>query len=261
MVVNDPRRVNVPSGRRICGIHAVERRLTVAPASVRAVYIGQSKDAGRARGPAARHRLLAELARRQGIPVHPADEATLRKYAGSEHHQGVVAEVLPFGYANLADLAATGQPVLVLDQINDPQNLGALLRTAVAAGFGSAVIPERGAADVTAAVERASAGAVNDIAVCRVVNLVRALDELAASGYWRLALTPRDAPSLYAIDVPSPVALVLGGETGVRRLVLEHCDLTASIPQVGPIESLNASVAGAVAMYELLRRRLASVGV
>jgi len=258
--VNDPRRVNAPSGRRIFGIHAVERRLSVAPTSVRAIYLGRNKESGRVSGPAQRHRRLAELARRQGVPVHSTDEATLRKHAGSEHHQGVVAEVMPFEYADLTDLVATRRPVLVLDQINDPQNLGALLRTAVAAGFGGAVIPERGAADVTASVEKASAGAVNDLAVCRVVNLVRALDELVTGGYWRLALTPRDAPSLYAIDIPSPVALVLGGETGIRRLVLEHCDLTASIPQVGPIESLNVSVAGAVAMYEILRRHLPTAG-
>jgi 23S rRNA (guanosine2251-2'-O)-methyltransferase len=246
--VNDPGRVNAGNGRWIYGAHAVERRLRVAPASVRTVYLGKRASS--------RRQQIAALAGRHGIAVREADEATLRKHAGSEAHQGVVALVTPFEYSDLRALAATGRPLLVVDQMNDPQNLGALIRTAVAAGFAGVVLPERGAAAVTAAVEKASAGAVNDLAVCRVVNLARALDDLAAAGYWRLALTPRDAASLYDVQIPTPVALVLGGETGIRRLVRERCDLTAAIPQIGPVESLNASVAGAVAMYEILRRGL-----
>lgn len=244
--MNDPRGVNAAGERWIYGTHAVERRLTVDPGSVRALYLGARSSR--------RRRELADLARRQRVPVHDADEPTLRKHARSDSHQGVVALVTAFEYAELEAAVAGARPVLVVDQMNDPQNLGALVRTATAAGFAAIVLPERGAVGVTAAVEKASAGAVNDIAICRVVNLARALESLAAAGYWCLALTPRDAPSLFDAEIPTPVALVLGGETGIRRLVLEKCDLVARIPQFGPVESLNASVAGAVAMYEVARR-------
>ncbi len=246
--MNESRRVNAGGERWIYGTHAIERRLTVNPASVRMLYLG-----GRS---SPRRRELSELARGQKIAVREADEGTLRKYAGSESHQGVVALVAAFEYCELKELMQGGRSILVLDQIQDPQNLGALLRTATAAGFAGVVLPERGATGVTGAVEKASAGTVNDVGVCRVVNLVRCLDQLAEVGYWRLALVPGDVPSLFNQEIPQPVALVLGGESGIRRLVLEHCDLTASIPQVGPVESLNASVAGAVAMYEVLRQRL-----
>jgi 23S rRNA (guanosine2251-2'-O)-methyltransferase len=247
--VNEPRRVNAGGGERwIYGVHAVERRLTIHPESVRTVYLG-----GRM---SPRRRELSDLARRHGIAVREADEPTLRKHSGSDAHQGAVAMVAAFDYCDLGDLARDGRSILILDQIHDPQNLGALLRTASAAGFAGAVLPERGATGVTGAVEKASAGAVNDIGVCRVVNLVRALDQLATAGYWRLALVPGEGRSLFSIEIPRPVALVLGGETGIRRLVREHCDLSGSIPQIGPVESLNASVAGAVAMYEVLRQHL-----
>ncbi len=250
--MNDHRPVNAGGDRWIYGTHAIERRLTVNPGSVRTLYLG-----GRS---SRRRRQLADLARRNHVTVVDADEHALRKHARSDSHQGAVAMVTPFDYADIDSAVATGRSILMVDQMNDPQNLGALLRTAVAAGFGAAVIPERGAVGVTAAVEKASAGAVNDIAVCRVVNLTRSLDQLADAGYWRLALTPRDAPSLFEIEIPTPAVVVLGGETGVRRLVAERCDLTAAIPQLGPIESLNASVAGAIAMYEVMRREVAKPG-
>lgn len=240
------------AGQWIYGVHAVEGRLRVRPGSVRAVYVGRRESS--------RRREIAELAARHGIAVQETDDEQLRRHAGSDAHQGVVARVTPFEYSRLEVASATGRPVLVVDQMYDPHNLGALMRTAVAAGFAGVVIPERGAAAVTAAVEKAAAGAANHLAVCRVVNLVRTLGELAAAGYWRLALTPREAPSLFEIEIPTPVALVLGGETGLRRLALESCDLTAAIPQAGPVESLNASVAGAIAMYEILRRGAAPTG-
>ena len=240
-------RVNAAEGRWIHGVHAVERRLRAQPSSVQTVFI-----AGRA---SARRRAVAELARKSGVQVSETDEPTLRKRTGTDAHQGVAALVTAFEYSTLEAAVASGQPLLVLDRIQDPHNLGALIRTAVAAGFGGVVLPERGAGGVTAAVEKAASGAVNDIPVCRVVNLARALDQIAAAGYWRLVLTPREAPSIFEVDMPTPVALVLGGEAGVRRLVGEHCDLAAQIPLIGPIESLNASVAGAVAMYEVVRRQ------
>ncbi len=247
--MNDRRPVNAGGERWIYGTHAIERRLTVDPASVRTLYLG-----GRS---SRRRRELADLARRHRVAVRDADDQTLRKHARSDAHQGAVAMVTPFDYDRPEVAIASGKSILVVDQMNDPQNFGALIRTAAAAGFGGVIVPERGATGVTAAVEKAAAGAVNDIAVCRVVNVARCLDEMAAAGYWRLALSPRDAPSLFEIEIPTPVVLVLGGETGIRRLVAERCDLKATIPQFGPVESLNASVAGAVAMYEVVRRAAA----
>lgn len=246
--MNDTRRVNAAGDRWIYGFHAVARRLAVNPDSVRAVLLGVT--------PSSRRRELADLARKQGINLREVDEATLRRHSGADAHQGIVAQVAAFDYRGFEGLVAEQKPVLVLDQIQDPHNFGALLRTAVGAGFAGAVLPERGAVGVTAAVEKAAAGAVNDLAICRVVNLARSLEQLAAAGYWRVALVPVEAPSLFHTELPQPTALVLGGEAGIRRLVLEKCDLKVSIPQVGPIESLNASVAGAIAMYEVLRRRL-----
>jgi len=247
IVVNDSRRVNAGGQRAIYGIHAVERRLLVNPQSVRALYLAEKGSP--------RRRELSNLAHRHGVEVRQSDESSLRKRAGSESHQGAVALVAAYAYCPLGQILGTGRPLLVLDQVRDPQNLGALLRTAAAAGFAGAILPERGASAVTGAVEKASAGAVNDIPICRVVNLVRCLGQLAEAGYWRLALMPRAPQSLYDAEIPTPAALVLGGETGVRRLVAETCDLAARIPLIGPVESLNASVAGAVAMYEVVRRQ------
>lgn len=247
--MNDGRRVNAPVERSIYGVHAVERRLRVRPSSVRSVWLGA--------GVSQRRREIADLARQHGIAVRECDEAALRRLSGTDAHQGVAAQVEPFAYCDLAALTGDGRAILVLDQIQDPQNFGALLRTATAAGFAGAIVPERGAVGVTAAVEKAAAGATNDIGVCRVVNLARSLEQLADAGYWRVALVPGGGPSLFAAELPAPTALVLGGESGIRRLVLERCDLRVSIPQVGPVQSLNASVAGAVAMYEVLRRQTA----
>ena len=237
----------IGESRWIYGVHAVERRLQVDPASVRVLLLA-GKLSPRRDG-------LTRLAAAGGIRTHNVDESELRARCGSDSHQGVAAEVAPFAYADFEEVAAGGRSLLVLDQVADPGNLGALLRTAVAAGFGGVVLPQRGAAGVTGATEKAAAGAVNDISVCRVTNLARALRHLAAVGYWTIALE-RGAPSIFDMDIARPVALVLGGETGVRRLVLETCDLRAGIPQQGAIESLNASVAGAIAMYEVMRRDL-----
>ncbi len=189
-----------------------------------------------------------------GVATREVDEAELQRCCGSSAHQGVAAIAAPFAYGELDDVLASQGAVLVLDQINDPHNLGALLRTAVAAGFTAAVLPQRAAVGITGAVEKAAAGAVNDIAVCRVTNLVRALESMAAAGYWRVGLEASAPADLFSTEMPEPVALVLGGESGIRRLVRESCDLLAAIPQRGPIESLNASVAGAIAMYEVLRQ-------
>lgn len=232
--------------RWIYGIHAVRRRLEVQPKSLIEVRI--------VRG-AGRRSTLAALAAKVGVRHSHADEATLHKISGTTSHQGVAALSLPYAYQDLETVIERAPgPLLALDQIQDPNNLGALLRTAAAAGMRAAILPDRGAAAITPSVEKTAAGAVNDIAVCRVGNLSQTLRRLQALGYWSIALLPRGGESLFSIDLPDRPVLVLGGEGGIRPLVESSCDLRASIPQNGPVESLNASVAGAIAMYELVRR-------
>jgi 23S rRNA (guanosine2251-2'-O)-methyltransferase len=249
--VNAGSRRRVPHGARwLYGIHAVERRLEVNPASVHEVRLLPS--------PSDRRATIARLAEAAGIETGPADESTLRSLACTLSHQGVVALVDPREYEDLVSvLERKSGPLLLLDQIQDPHNLGALLRTAAAVRMAAVVLPERGTVGITASVEKVAAGAVNDVAICRVVNLSRALKEIAMAGYWSIALSPRAEQSLFRMEIPERSALVLGGEGGLRPLVERSCDFQASIPTPGPVESLNVSVAGAIAMYEIYRRSLA----
>jgi len=175
--------------------------------------------------------------------------------ANTGRHQGVVAECAAFPYIHLERVAAE-QPrlVVVADQLQDPHNLGALLRTAAAVGVGAVIIPRDGSVSVTATVEAAAAGAAAWLPVCRVTNLGRALAELKKAGYWTVGLAPRGGRNLFEFDPPERVVLVLGGETGVRQLVAKQCDFLVSVPMAGHIESLNASVAAAVVLYEVWRR-------
>ena len=246
--------VNATGGERagarphwLYGINAVARRLDVQPSTIRALHL--------VRGDSARRAQLAHAATRAGIPVQDADPATLRRLTGSDAHQGVAALAAPYQYHDLHTvLAASSGPVLVLDQVQDPHNLGALIRTAAAVGMAAVIIPRHGAAPVSPAVEKVAAGAVNDVPVCQTANIHRCLLDLRELGYWSIALSPRADQNLFALDLPSRPALVLGGETGLRPLVERTCDLRACIPLRAGVESLNASVAGAVSMYEVARR-------
>jgi 23S rRNA (guanosine2251-2'-O)-methyltransferase len=254
MVVNRRKVVNATAGQRggdqprwLYGINAVARRLEVAPASIQALHVvgGDSTRRGR----------LADAAKRAGIAVRGSDAQTLRQLTGTDSHQGVAALADPYRYGDLeAALGSSSGPVLVLDQLQDPQNFGALIRTAAAVGMAAVVIPRHGAAGVTPAVEKVSAGAVNDVPICQVPNLHRFLIDLRDLGLWSVGLSPRAERNLFTLDLPGRPALVLGGETGLRPLVEQTCDLLAAIPSAPGVESLNASVAGAVAMYEVSRR-------
>lgn len=230
------------------GINAVARRLAVQPVSVRELRVLTGASDGR-------RAQLAATARAAGIAVRDTEARQLAALTGSDGHQGVAALVGPFPFADLADvLRADPGPLLVLDQLQDPHNLGALIRTAAAAGMAAVVITRHRAATITGAVEKVAAGAVNDVPICQVTNLHRTLLDLRAAEYWTIALSPRATTSLFRLDLPARPALVLGGETGLRPLVEETCDFRAAIPQRTGVESLNASVAGAVAMYEIARR-------
>lgn len=229
------------------GINAVERRLEVAPASVRELALQA--------GDHPRRVAMERAARAHGIAVRAVDAETLRRLTWSDGHQGVAALVGAFTYASLDEvIQADPGPLLLLDHLQDPQNLGALVRSAAAAGMAAVVIPRDRATGVTGAVEKVAAGAVVDVPICQVPNLHRALLDLREAGYWNIGLSPRGGTSIFELDLPPRPALVLGGESGLGPLVESTCDLQASIPQRAAVESLNASVAGAIAMYDVCRR-------
>jgi 23S rRNA (guanosine2251-2'-O)-methyltransferase len=202
---------------------------------------------------------ILALAARQGIPVRRANADELNRFTRGGAHQGVVADVPDAPTVSVGDLvsAAKGAAlVVVLDQIEDPQNVGAILRTVDAAGADGVVRQSRHAAPLDGAAGKASAGAVAHVKVAEVVNVARALEELKQAGVWTVGLAG-DAEKRYdEIDYTLPTAIVVGAEgTGLRRLVRERCDWLASIPMAGHVQSLNVSVAAAIALFEAARQR------
>jgi 23S rRNA (guanosine2251-2'-O)-methyltransferase len=208
-------------------------------------------------GPGPRVAELEEAARRRGVPVERAERSALDRRAGSPHHQGAVALAPPYRYATLDRLLDTACPsALVLDGIQDPRNLGAILRAARAAGVGGVVIPRDRSVGVTPVVAAASAGLLFGLVVAQVPNLVRAMEQLKAAGFWLVGLVPRGGEAIHRQTLPGRPALVVGGEgEGLRSLVKRTCDFAVSIPMAPGVESLNVSVAVGIALYELLLRR------
>lgn len=170
------------------------------------------------------------------------------------NHQGVMIEVESFKYYDLEDLD-DARRLIILDQIEDPHNLGAIIRSAESFGFDGVVIPERRSASVTSIVYKTSAGAINNINVFRVKNLTRAIKDLKDSGFWIYGLAGEADSSINDADLTGKVGLVVGNEgAGISRLVRENCDMLINIPMLGRVNSLNASVAAGISMYELLRQ-------
>jgi 23S rRNA (guanosine2251-2'-O)-methyltransferase len=205
---------------------------------------------------------LATLAEEKGIAVRRRERADLERLAGNPHHQGVVLKVAPFVYAELEDFLSNHMEsngslfVLVLDGIQDPQNLGALIRSAACAGVQGVVIPKDRACGMTPVVEKASAGAVETIPVIQVTNLVQTLERLKQAGCWTFGLAGESDKDIYQADYRGNLALVVGSEgEGIRPLVRKHCDLLLAIPHYGGISSLNASVAGGIVLFEAARQR------
>jgi 23S rRNA (guanosine2251-2'-O)-methyltransferase len=217
--------------------------------------------AGAGRGPVVDE--ITALARQAGVSIQRTDRRGLDALCAEANHQGVALEVSGYPYAALPDLLAVARErteapfLLLLDHLQDPQNLGSLLRTAEAAGAHGAVIPRRRAASVTPAVVRASAGASEHLAVAQVTNLARTLAELKEAGLWIAGLEGSpEAERLHEADLTGPLGLVVGSEgQGMARLIRERCDFLLSLPMRGQIESLNAAVAGAIALYEVRRQR------
>ena len=195
-------------------------------------------------------------ARAARIPVEHADAATLDEMVRAGNHQGLVAETAPFAYTPLADVLARTAPILVaLDGINDPQNLGAIMRSAEVLGAGGLIVPRDRAAPVTAAAVRASSGASAHVPVAQVVNLVRALEDAKAAGYWVIALEAGASETFAGLPALERAVLVVGGEGGgLRRLVADTADFRVAIPVRGQIASLNASAAAAIGIYALRER-------
>ena len=202
--------------------------------------------------------LVAE-ARRAGVPVDTISEDQASKLSSGRPHQGVVAEVgIPqeWSPADLVGAARSPALVVVLDGIEDPHNLGAILRTADAAGVDGVVRQARRAAPLEGAVAKTSAGAVAHLRIATVVNVTRALEELKEAGIWTVGLAADGEAAYDTLDLTVPTAIVVGAEgTGLRRLVRESCDHVAAIPMAGHVGSLNVSVATAIVLFEALRQR------
>ena len=204
---------------------------------------------------------LLNLARKKGIYSQYVDKQRLDGMYTVANHQGVVALVDSYEYSSpeyiLEQAALKGEPpfVLILDGIEDPQNLGSIIRTAECAGVHGVIIPQHNSVDITTAVVRASAGAVEHMLVARVTNLVNCIQDLKKRGLWVVG-ADMEGSEFYLSNIPAPTALVIGGEgTGIRKLVRQNCDILVSIPMSGKVSSLNASVAAGLIIYEVIRQR------
>ena len=236
----------------VYGINAVKETIGARPVEYLLVATGQHS---------ARVQDVVNASRKAGISVRFSPRAALDRAAGTTHHQDVVAVCAAKQYVDLESLVrGRDKPLLVaLDGVEDSRNLGAIIRTAVAAGADGIVIPERRAAGLTASVAHASAGALEHARIARVTNLVRSLLELKEQGVWVYGFESRADKSYLELDYKGSCAVVLGGEgQGLHRLVRESCDHVAAIPLHGPVESLNVSVAAAVVLYEAARQRRCS---
>ena len=236
----------------IYGIHPVLEALRTG--RVIALHMSDRRDARTAE--------ILRLAAERGTPVQRVPAAALNQATRGAVHQGVMAELTGPHERSVSDLvreAAAAPLLVVLDGVEDPQNFGAILRTADAAGADGVVHQTRRAAPLSAAAAKASAGAIAHVKITAVVNIVRAVEELKAAGVWTVGLAGGVSHRYDTVDLTLPTALVVGAEgTGLRWLVREHCDWLVSIPMRGAVESLNVSVAVGVALFEAVRQRNAS---
>jgi 23S rRNA (guanosine2251-2'-O)-methyltransferase len=205
---------------------------------------------------------IKQLAKQNRVPVTEVGKHRFRELVSDTTTQGVVAIVGTKKYVELEDILAKAAAkaevpfVIVLDEIQDPQNLGALIRTAECAGAHGIVIPKHSAASVNQTVAKTSAGASEYMLVAKVTNIAVTLEELKEKGFWVVGTDSEGGKDYALLDYSSPIALVIGNEgSGIRKLVKEKCDFLAKIPLFGNVESLNASVAGALVMYEVVRKR------
>jgi 23S rRNA (guanosine2251-2'-O)-methyltransferase len=193
------------------------------------------------------------------ISVRFEERAALDRATGSLSHQGVIAFGAVTRYASLDDIGDQVQLLIVLDGVEDPHNLGAIIRTGNAVGAGAVIIPERRAAGLTDVVAKAAAGALEYVPVVRVANITRALEELKKRGFWIYGLDERGTKVYDQVDYGAKATIVLGGEgKGLHQLVRQHCDVLVRIPMAGTIPSLNVSVAAGIVLFEWKRRQVST---
>ena len=207
-------------------------------------------------------RTIAREARKTDTIINYVSKERLDQLSETRAHQGVIAQVAAYEYSTVEEILARaeekGEPpfLILLDNVEDPHNLGAIIRTANLAGAHGVIIPKRRAVGLTSTVAKTSAGAINYTPVAKVTNIVRTIEELKEKGIW-FVCADMGGETMYDLDLTGPMGLVIGNEgEGVSRLVREACDFTASIPMKGDIDSLNASVAAGVLAYEIVRQRL-----
>ena len=209
---------------------------------------------------------IMALAKEKGVMVQKVEKQGLNKFTKETAHQGVIALVSPKAYATVEEILKAipdGEvPFLILlDEISDPHNLGAILRSADAAGAHGVIIPRRRSAPLTPTVAKASAGAIEYVPVARVANIAQTIDALKKHGLWLVGAEPAGGDLLWEARLDGPIALVIGGEDkGLGRLVKDKCDLLVSLPMYGRVNSLNASVAAALVSYEVARQRKEVLG-
>lgn len=242
--------------RTLYGLNPVREYLRAGGEGISELWLGEGGERGRMLAD------LARLARERGAKVREVPRPKLDRLAGTDRHQGVVAIVADYRYRELDELlegaARAGTPalVVVLDGIVDPQNLGAIIRSAHALGAHGIVIPKDRAAGVTPAAAKASAGAVEHCPVARVTNLAQALEAMKEAGLWAVGTDADADEDLTRVDLSVATALVVGSEeSGLRPLVRRTCDRVARIPMKGKVGSLNASASAAIALYEAQRQR------
>jgi 23S rRNA (guanosine2251-2'-O)-methyltransferase len=240
---------------RLTGIHAVREALESGRALERIVVArGRHGD---------RIEELVASAREHGVPVRFEERAVVDRLAGTTQHQGVLAMAGAKQALGLEDLIRTGASIspearllVILDGVEDPHNLGAVIRSSLAAGAQGVIVPERRAAGMNETVARAAAGALEHLPVARVVNVARAIEDLKTAGYWIVGLDEEAKQKHSEVDFNCAIALVLGGEgQGLHDLVKKRCDFLVSIPTTGPIRSLNVSVAAGIVLFEVVRQR------
>jgi len=237
------------------GINPVYEALRAGRRDIFKVYIAKEKISKRLEG-------IVTLADSLKIPAEESTSLYLKSISGSEHHQGVGIETGPYPFVKISDMLDSIQGgksnsfLLLLDNIMDPHNLGALIRTALCVGVNGVIIPKDRSAQPTPTVSKSSAGALEHICLSRVTNMVNTITMLKKSGLWIAGMDKISAESIFTCDMKRFNAIVIGGEgNGLRPLVKKNCDMLLSIPQTGPLDSLNASAAGAVVMYEVFRQR------
>jgi 23S rRNA (guanosine2251-2'-O)-methyltransferase len=239
----------------VYGIHAVLAVLAKHPARVDAVWLGTTRDDRRGQQ-------VEQAAQAAAVPVHRVARDELDKLAGGQRHQGVVArlhaaaQAVPMDFEDFLAQIPPRALLLVLDEVQDPHNLGACLRSADAAGAQAVIIPKDNSAPLSDVARKSASGAAETTPLYRVTNLARALKQLKEQGVWIIGAAQDADQTLYATDLTAPTALVLGGEgRGLRRLTRDSCDLLVNIPMAGTVASLNVSVAAAICLFEAVRQR------